>query len=259
MTVASRFRGRTRDGDEGLLVVGSGPAGVSAAEAFRDGNPSARVRIVTADPDLPYARPPLSKAYLRGTSDDVDLHPREWFGDRRIELVQAEVTALDVHDRWVIAGGEALGYSELVLACGAEPAALPVPGGEQALPLRSLSDARRLRQAANGTRSAVVIGAGFIGCEAAASLATLGIAVTLVAPDSVPQEKRLGSAAGERLLRLVAAAGVHYMGGASVTSLENDALNHVVHLANGDTLEAGLVLAATGVHPRAEFAIAAGL
>ena len=109
----------------------------------------------------------------------------------------------------------------MVLACGATPAALPVSGGESALQLRSLTDARRLRQAANDAGAAVVIGAGFIGCEAATSLARHGVAVTLVAPQAVPQQKRLGGVAGERLRRLVTDAGVRYVGEVSVEEIHD--------------------------------------
>jgi NADPH-dependent 2,4-dienoyl-CoA reductase/sulfur reductase-like enzyme len=130
-----------------------------------------------------------------------------------------------------------------------------VPGGEKALLLRSLADAHRLRQAAADADSAVVIGAGFIGCEAAASLARRGIAVTLAAPQAVPQEKRLGAEAGERLRGLVTDAGVRYVGTVNVQEI-ND---HGVRLDDGVTIHTELVMAATGVTPRTDLARAAGL
>jgi 3-phenylpropionate/trans-cinnamate dioxygenase ferredoxin reductase subunit len=102
---------------------------------------------------------------------------------------------IDSSERSIVVGGTSYPYAVLVLACGASPTPLPIPGGERALQLRSLSDAKQLRQASSQASSAVVVGAGFIGCEAAASLAQQGVSVTLVAPDSVPQEKRLGSCA----------------------------------------------------------------
>src|SRR6185437_14376312 len=100
------------------------------------------------------------------------------------------------------------------------PAPLPVPGGEHALSLRSLADARRLRRSAMSAKSAVVIGSGFIGCEAAASLAMQGIPVTMIAPERIPQEKRLGAAAGNRLRQLVEQAGARHAGGTSVQGIE---------------------------------------
>jgi 3-phenylpropionate/trans-cinnamate dioxygenase ferredoxin reductase component len=240
----------------GLIVIGSGPAGVSAAEAFRARNRDVPVRILTADSDLPYARPPLSKDYLRGETEDVQLHPERWYDDRSIELISdLRVDRIDLQSRKVVAGDSRFDYVAVVLACGATPAAVPVPGGESALQLRSLTDARRLRQAAGDADAAVVIGAGFIGCEAAASLARRGVAVTLVAPQAVPQEKRLGAEAGERLRELVTDAGVRYVGEVSVEEI----LDHAVRLNNGVTIDCDLILAATGARSRIELAETAGL
>jgi len=127
-------------------------------------------RILTADPALPYARPPLSKDYLRGETEDVALHPAQWYDDRSMELVgDLCVDRIDGQARTVIAGNTRFEYRAVVLACGATPAALAVSGGESALQLRSLTDAQRLRQAAIDAGAAVVIGASFIGCEAATS------------------------------------------------------------------------------------------
>ncbi|MDT7739136.1 MAG: 3-phenylpropionate/trans-cinnamate dioxygenase ferredoxin reductase component, partial [Mycobacterium sp.] len=240
----------------GLIVIGSGPAGVSTAEAFRARNSDVPVRILTADSDLPYARPPLSKDYLRGGTEDVQLHPERWYDDRSIELISdLRVDRIDLQSRKVVAGDSRFDYVAVVLACGATPAAVPVPGGESALQLRSLTDARRLRQAAGDADAAVVIGAGFIGCEAAASLARRGVAVTLVAPQAVPQEKRLGAEAGERLRELVTDAGVGYVGEVSVEEI----LDHAVRLNNGVTIDCDLILAATGARSRIELAETAGL
>jgi NADPH-dependent 2,4-dienoyl-CoA reductase/sulfur reductase-like enzyme len=240
----------------GLIVIGSGPAGVSAAEAFRAHNGDLPVHILTADSDLPYERPPLSKDYLRGGSEDVQLHPVRWYDDRSIELINnLHVERIDLPSRTVVAGDIRFDYAAVVLACGAMPAALSVPGGESAMQLRSLTDARRLRQATGDADSAVVIGAGFIGCEAATSLARRGVAVTLVAPQSVPQEKRLGAEAGERLRRLVEETEVRYVGDVSVEEIHD----HAVRLNNGVTIDCELILAATGVRTRTELAETAGL
>ncbi|HEY9263983.1 MAG TPA: FAD-dependent oxidoreductase, partial [Mycobacterium sp.] len=147
------------------------------------------------------------------------------------------------------------GYTHLILAPGASPTPLQVPGGERTLQLRSLHDAQRLRAAAREATSAVVIGAGFIGCEAAASLAVRGLPVTLVAPQELPQQKRLGAAAGERLRSLVERTGAKFAGGAGVREVRPEA----VVLENGVTLDADLVVAATGVHPATAQAEAAGI
>jgi NADPH-dependent 2,4-dienoyl-CoA reductase/sulfur reductase-like enzyme len=240
----------------GLIVVGSGPAGVSAAEAFRERNGDEPVRILSTDPALPYARPPLSKDFLRAETEDVALHPAQWYGERSIELTSGlQVDRIDPQARTVTAGDTSLPYAALVLACGAAPARPPVPGGDVALQLRSLQDAQRLREAAGDADAAVVIGAGFIGCEAATSLARRGVAVTLVAPQAVPQEKRLGAEAGERLRRLVTDAGVRYVGEVAVVQIHADA----VQLDNGVTIDCDLILAATGVDPRSRLGETAGL
>src|SRR6478672_9460125 len=221
----------------GLIVIGSGPAGVGAAEAFRTHDEDQPVRILTDDPDPPYARPPLSKDYLRGEVDDVALHPPQWFRERSIEVKHgAPLEHIDVTERRVVAGGTEYPYDTLVLACGASPTLLPVPGGESALQLRSLADAARLRRASANARSAMVIGAGFIGCEAAASMALRGVNVTVVAPEALPQEPRLGSEAGERLLRLLHEAGVRYIGGVAVEAVDDGA----VTLDDGVTINTDL-------------------
>ncbi len=182
-----------------LIVVGSGPAGVSAAAAFRRHRAETPLRIFTGDPAPPYARPPLSKEFLQGESDDIALHPAAWYADHRIDLVHAQVESIDIDGQYVFADGQRLPYSALILATGSAPTSLPVPGGDRAYQLRSLADAQRLRERAADAASAVVIGAGFIGCEAAASLARRGLSVTLVAPEAAPQHDRLGADAAERL------------------------------------------------------------
>jgi 3-phenylpropionate/trans-cinnamate dioxygenase ferredoxin reductase component len=240
----------------GLIVIGSGPAGVSAAAAFREHNSELPVQIVTDDPDHPYARPPLSKEYLRGDTDDVVLHEAKWFADRAIEVLHiGPIHRIDIAAKTVAAGSRTMAYGSLVIACGSGPTALPVPGGEYALQLRSFADAARLRAAGSEADSAVVIGAGFIGCEAAASLSMRGVKTTLVAPDAAPQTKRLGSEAGTRLRAMLEDVGVRYLGGVSVDSLEAG----VVHLDNGAAIDTELILAATGVTPRSGVAAHAGL
>ncbi|MDG4663760.1 FAD-dependent oxidoreductase [Mycobacterium sp. 236(2023)] len=237
--------------NSGLLVIGSGPAGVAAAEAYRARRADSPVRVLTADTAPPYQRPPLSKDFLRGETDEVDMAISRPFET----TLEAKVTAIDVAARIVTAADVRYEYDELVIACGASPQPLPVPGGEQALLLRSFDDAKRLRDVATSARTAVVIGAGFIGCEAAASLAIRGLSVTLIAPDELPQQKRLGDDAGARLRQLVEATGVRFAGKARVASIGD---GHV-HLEDGSTVQADLILAATGVKPNAALAEMAGI
>ncbi|MBF9319001.1 NAD(P)/FAD-dependent oxidoreductase [Mycobacteroides chelonae] len=242
--------------EPGLIIAGSGPAGVAAAESFREHNASAPVQILTADPDSPYERPPLSKQYLRRQTDDVILHPPSWYDERAIELISSTaIDRIDVDDRAVYAGEQRYDFRSLILASGAAPSPLSVPGGHHALLLRSLTDATVLRDAADTADSAVVVGAGFIGCEDAASLSLRGMSVTLVAPESLPQEARLGREAGERLRDLVTAAGVHYIGGVEVEEITGKG----VRLNTGVTVAGDLTLAATGVTPQSRLATKAGI
>jgi 3-phenylpropionate/trans-cinnamate dioxygenase ferredoxin reductase component len=240
----------------GLIIIGSGPAGVSAAESFRRYDDESPLTIFTADPHPPYFRPPLSKQYLQGKTDEVELHPPRWFDEHSIELVHsATVDSIDLAERNGVVDGARHRYRSLVLACGASPSPPPVPGGERALRLRSHADASRLRRAATRASSAVIIGAGFIGCEAAASLAIRGLAVTVVAPDPAPQTERLGPEAGGRLLALLRRADVRYVGGVEVKAIHE----HGLALDDGTTIDADLVVAATGVKPDSDLAEAAGI
>lgn len=241
----------------GLIVIGSGPAGVAAAEAFRAAEPRLPVRILTEDTAAPYYRPPLSKEYLRGDDSDIDLHTPDWFDERSITVTtNAPIRRIDLVDNAAVdADAVRYEYRWLVLACGARPKPLPVPGGESALQLRSFDDAAALRGVAERSVSAVVIGAGFIGCEAAASLALRGISTTLVSPETLPQAARLGPDVGLRIVDLLSEAGVSYAGGVTVTGLSDGK----VHLEEGVAIDCDLVLAATGAQPRAELAVAAGI
>jgi 3-phenylpropionate/trans-cinnamate dioxygenase ferredoxin reductase component len=239
-----------------LLVIGSGPAGISAAESFREHDANGSIVILTDDPDHPYERPPLSKDYLRGETDEVAMHDAQWFAERRIELRHVgRVDGIGVTARTVSVGGQDMRYRSLVLACGSGPTPMPIPGGDKPLQLRSLADAARLREAGRAADSAVVIGAGFIGCEAAASLAMRGVNTTVVAPDAAPQITRLGPDAGARLRGLLEDAGVRYVGDVAVRAIDDGA----VHLDNGVTIDTDLILAATGVTPRIDLAKRASL
>ncbi len=142
-----------------------------------------------------------------------------------------------------------------MLASGATPVPLAVPGGEAALSLRSFADAVVLRMAAKNSDSAVVVGGGLIGCEAASCLATRGVATTLVAPEPVPVHRRFGVEVGERVAKMLSDIGVRFIGSASVTAVED----REVTLDTGAAVEAELVVSATGVRPDSRLATAAGL
>lgn len=242
---------------ENLVVIGSGPAGVSAARAYREAGGTGGVRLLTADTDPPYERPPLSKEFLRG---EAELTPLDEDFERKHDIsVTLGDPVTELGDREVrTAAGAVHPFTTCVLATGAEPVRPDIPGADHpdVRTLRSAADSRELRAAASGVRSAIVVGAGFIGCEAAVSLSRLGVQVTVVCPDDVPQEKRLGREAGEFLLRWLKTEGVSVLRGTKLLSVEG---GYRVRTDLVPVLDAGLVVLATGVRPRIGLAEAAGL
>ncbi len=241
----------------GFIAIGSGPAGLTAAEAFRQQHQKIPIRILTSDPALPYAKPPLSKSYLCGRHPKLDLHTPGWFIRHAIQLDRGiTVERIDPANREVVTGaGHRYRYWHLILACGARPVPLAVPGGDAALSLRSFSDAVVLRMAAKNSESAVVVGGGLIGCEAATCLVAGGMATTLVAPEPFPLQRRFGVDVGERVAKMLSDIGVRFIGSTSVTAVDH----RDVILDSGAAVDAELVVAATGVKPDCRLATAAGL
>jgi len=249
----------------GLVVVGGGPAAHAAAAAYREAGGAGTVVLLTAEGRRPYNRPPLSKELLRGElePDAVALEDPSWYADRDVAVRVGRVAALDLAgDRVLLDDGEEHAYKTCVLATGAEPVRLPVDGAD--LPnvhlLRSVEDALALRVAARPDARAVVVGSGFIGCEAAASLRMRGCDVALLSMEAAPQTARLGPEVGARLAGWLEEAGVAARYDASVERIEatGDHGLRVVATA-GDPLDADLVLLAAGVRPRSDLARDAGL
>ena len=238
----------------GFIAIGSGPAGLTAAETFRQKHVNIPVRILTSDPALPYAKPPLSKAYLCGRDPKLDLHSPGWFVQNGIGLHRGiTVDHIDLTNREVVtAAGRRYAYWHLVLASGSTSVPLAVPGGEAALPLRSFADAVVLRMAAKNSAAAVVIGGGLIGCEAASRLASRGVATTLVAPEPVPLQRRFGVEVGERVAKMLSDIGVRFTGSTSVAAVEDRAFT----LDAGEVVVAELVVSAIGVRPDGRLAAA---
>lgn len=245
----------------GLVVIGGGPAGKSAALAYRESGGTGRVVLIAAEDSLPYRRPPLSKGYLGGDVDDADMlqRPASDYDDRQIEAWLGDpVTSVDTGTRLVrTASGREITYQALVLATGMAAVVPPIDGGDHPVVarLRSWDDSRFLRTAAESAQRAVIIGSGFIGCEAAATLSARGLAVTLVSAEELPQLARLGRQVAERIAGWLTDAGVTIAASAPALGIDPDGS---VRTENG-VHQGELVLAALGVTPNSAVAEAAGL
>jgi NADPH-dependent 2,4-dienoyl-CoA reductase/sulfur reductase-like enzyme len=248
-------------GPESIVIVGAGAAGSAAAVALRDAGYAGPVALLTAESELPYDRPNLSKDFLAGTApeDWIPLKPDSFWRDRRIDLrTRARVTAIDPGARQIsLAGGGSLPYGALLLATGAEPVRLAIPGDD--LPhvhyLRSLADSRAIIAAAARARRAVVLGASFIGLEAAASLVARGLSVQVAAAEERPLGTVLGAEVGAFIQSLHESHGVVFHLGRRAASVGPDR----VVLDDGSTLEADLVVVGVGVRPSLQLAEGAGL
>lgn len=248
-----------------VLILGGGPAGLATARGYREAGGHGRVTLVAGEGHVPYNRPPLTKDFLRGESarGDLPMVPAGWFAEQGVELVHGTASDLDPDRRRVsLADGRELGYDACVLATGSTPMRPPVPGAEDLglHVMRTIEDSEALRSAAGreGAR-VVVIGSGFIGCEAAASLAVRGAQVTVLAEDDVPQASRLGPEAGERIAGWLTQAGAELRPGTPVARIERTPGGFRVHVESGGPADAEVVLLATGVRPNGELAGPAGL
>ena len=246
-------------GPSSIVIAGAGGAGNAAAETLRREGYGGRIVLVGREEDVPYDRPNLSKDYLAGTAPEewIPLRSREFYAEQEIELrLGREIVALDVEGRRLqLAGGEALAFDGLLLALGAEPVRLDLPGAERLLYLRSLADSRAIVARVPAARRAVVLGASFIGLEVAASLRTRGLEVVVVAPDKRPLERVLGPELGDFVRGLHEEKGVRFRLGQTAAAIgEAD-----VTLQSGERLPADLVVAGIGVRPAVALAERAGL
>lgn len=244
------------------MIIGGGPAGLSVAKAYRDHGGSGEVVILSADTALPYNRPPLSKDYLQGEMADSELgmESQQFFADAHIEVrLDALVTELDPLEHVLrIAQAEALAYTWCVLATGSSAQRIQVENAH--LPgiytLRTLADGRRLADAAVDAKRATVIGSGFIGCEVAASLSLLGLDVTLVTQEELPQQQRLGEYVGRQIADWLEGHGVELVLDQQLAAVGEDATT--VHL-DDRVIEADIIVMAVGASPNVELAEKAGL
>ena len=244
-----------------IVIVGGGAAGFAAAEMLRRRGFGGSISMLSQDQAAPVDRPNLSKDYLAGSAPEewLPLRPDAFYADNEIQLqLNAEVLSLDVKGREVVkADGERLGYDRLLLATGAEPVRLPIPGADQnhVHTLRSIADCRAIIRKTESARRALVIGASFIGLEVAAALRARGIEVHVVAPEARPMERVLGAQMGDFVRALHEEHGVVFHLQDTVNAIDGRRAT----LKSGGSLEADFVVIGVGVRPRVALADQAGL
>jgi 3-phenylpropionate/trans-cinnamate dioxygenase ferredoxin reductase component len=248
-----------------IVIVGGGPAGLSVARAYREIGGRGRVVLLTAEPYSPYSRPPLTKEYLRGEilRDELPIESPQWYEENGVELQTTTLVVKLDRDRGVVEteNGEEVPYDACVLATGSEPIRIPIPGADdpEVLVMRTIENSERLQSRANEGSRAVVVGSGFIGCEAAASLSLRGVEVTLVSQEDGPQRERLGEDTSRRIQGWLEGYGVDLRMGTDVESIERRDEGFEVTVASGEPVSGQTVLLAAGVKPRTRLAEEAGL
>jgi len=241
---------------ERIVIVGAGAAGNAAAEMLRRLGYGGKVTMLDAEPDEPYDRPNLSKDYLAGNAPEewIPIRSHEFHAEHGIDLVRnAQVSALDLPRREVqLTTGATHGYDRLLLATGAEPVRLPIPGADRAHVhyLRSLTNSRAIIEKAKASKRAVVIGASFIGLEVAASLRARELEVHVVAPERLPLERVMGADLAKFVKALHEEHGVVFHLEDTVTAIGDGD----VTLKSGGTLPTDMIVIGVGVRPRVALA-----
>jgi len=247
------------------VIVGASLAGAKAAETLRAEGFEGRLLLIGAEAERPYERPPLSKEYLRGEAgrDKVYVHEEGFYAEHDIELrLDTRVASLDVSASEVaLDDGERVRYDRLLLTTGAEPRRLAVPGAELdgVLYLRSVQDSDALRAHLDRGGAVVVVGAGWIGAEVAASARQRGLEVTVLDPLAVPLERVLGAEVGAVYRDIHADHGTRLLMGTGVEAFEGDTAVERVRTSDGRELDCEFVVVGVGVEPRTALAEAAGL
>jgi NADPH-dependent 2,4-dienoyl-CoA reductase/sulfur reductase-like enzyme/nitrite reductase/ring-hydroxylating ferredoxin subunit len=244
-----------------VVIVGGGAAGLAAADMLRREGYSGAVTMISADSDAPVDRPNLSKDYLAGEAQEdwMPLWPPETYVQRRVDLVLGRrVSSIDPRSRSVVLDdGSRREFGALLIATGADPVHLTIPGADasQVFYLRSFADSRAIVDKAKAAKRVVVVGASFIGLEVAASLRARGIAVDVVGPESVPLERVMGVEVGRFVKSLHESHGSVFHLGQTVASVAGRS----VTLSGGGTLDADFIVVGVGVRPSIALAEQAGL
>ena len=251
--------------EQTFVIVGASLAGAKAAQTLRHEGFEGRLVLVGAEDERPYERPPLSKDYLRGEAgrERVYVHGETFYADHDIELRLGR-TAVDLNaslSEVALDDGERLRYDRLLLATGAEPRRLAIPGADLdgVHYLRTVGDSDVLRERLGRGGTAVVVGAGWIGAEVAASARQRGLEVTLIAPGQVPLERVLGRELGEVYRDIHAEHGVRMLMATGVAAFEGDGAVERVRTSDGRLLDCDFVVVGIGAQPRTGLAARAGL
>ncbi len=243
------------------MIVGGGAAGLAAADMLRREGYDGSIAMISADTDPPVDRPNLSKDYLAGEAQDdwIPMWPDDLYAERHVDLVlNTQAVQIEPKTRTVLlADGTRREYGAVLIATGAEPNRLQVPGADTAdvRYLRTFADSRAIVERARSSKHVVVVGASFIGLEVAASLRTRGVSVTVVAPESRPLARVMGDELGRFIQTVHEAHGVVFHLGDSVASMAG----RRVTLGSGTTLDADLVVVGIGVRPSVSLAERSGL
>ncbi|MBU6457904.1 MAG: FAD-dependent oxidoreductase [Bradyrhizobium sp.] len=245
---------------EKIVIVGGGAAGFAAAEMLRRNEFRGSIVMLSNEAAAPVDRPNLSKDYLAGNApeDWMPLRPDGFYAEAGIDIrLNSEVVAVDAKARHITVAGGNIPYDRLLLATGAEPVRLTIPGADQphVHTLRTLANSRAIIAGASGARRAIVIGASFIGLEVAAALRAREIEVHVVAPEQRPMERLLGPEMGDFIRALHEEHGVIFHLGDTVTAIDGRRAT----LRSGSVVEADLVVVGVGVRPRLTLAEKAGL
>jgi 3-phenylpropionate/trans-cinnamate dioxygenase ferredoxin reductase component len=251
--------------DQTHVILGASLAGAKAAETLREEGFDGRAVLVGTEEERPYERPPLSKDYLRGEAgrEKVYVHDDGFYAEHDIELrLGRTAVSLDTaNTKLELDDGEQLSYDRVLLTTGAEPRRLSVPGAELegVFYLRSVRDSDALRERLDRGGAVVVVGAGWIGAEVAASARQRGLDVTVVEPASVPLERVLGQEIGAVYRDIHTEHGVRMLMGTGVEAFEGDGVVERVRTSDGHVIDCDFVVVGVGVQPRTALAAQAGM
>lgn len=254
-------RARTHFAPDCVVIVGGGAAGLAAADMLRRDGYDGRITLLSADESPPCDRPNLSKDYLAGTAQEgwIALRPEQYYAEQRIDLkLAARVSSLDVKRKLVmVENANAVEFGALLLATGAEPVLLSIPGAEASRIhyLRTFADSRAIVAKAASAKRVIVVGASFIGLEVAASLRARAVEVHVVAPDRTPLERVMGTEVGRFIRKLHEAHGVVFHLERTVGRLDGSRAT----LSDGTAIDADFVVVGVGVRPVVALAEQAGL